>query len=52
MRGEILCATLNVDGAWMDVKNRLLANPTPTIALEIMKSFPKAEGFVYEKIST
>ena len=52
MRGEILCATLNVDGAWMDVKNRRLANPTPTIALEIMKSFPKAEGFVYEKIST
>ena len=52
MRGEIFCATLNVDGAWMDVKNRLLANPTPTIALEIMKSFPKAEGFVYENIST
>ena len=51
-RGEILCAPLNVDGARMDVKNRRLANPTSAIALEIMKSFPKADGFVYEKIST
>lgn len=50
IKEEILCATLNVDGAWMDIKNRRLKNLTPTIVFEVMKSFPKAEGFVYEKV--
>jgi acyl-CoA thioester hydrolase len=41
-----LCATLTVDGAWMDVKTRRLADPTPKIALDVMNGFPKAEGFI------
>lgn len=40
-----LCAQLTLDGAWMDVINRRLANPTPKIAFEVLSQFPKAEGF-------
>ncbi len=40
-----LCAVITVDGAWMDVKNRKLANPTPQIAIDVLSSFPKAPEF-------
>ncbi len=39
------CSTITVDGAWMDVVNRRLANPTPQIAIDVLSSFPKAPGF-------
>lgn len=44
--GSELCAVLSVDGAWMDVRLRKLANPTPEIAQEVMNAFPKTEDFV------
>lgn len=41
-----LCAVLSVDGAWIDTKLRKLASPTPEIAREVMRAFPKTEDFV------
>ena len=42
---ETLCAQLTLDGAWMDVVNRRIANPTPQIAFDVLNQFPKAPGF-------
>ncbi|MFL9829498.1 acyl-CoA thioesterase [Flavobacterium sp. ST-87] len=42
---NVLCATLTVDGAWMDTKLRKLVNPVPEIALNAMLSIPKCEDF-------
>lgn len=42
---DTLCAVITVDGAWMDVKNRRLANPTPQIAIDVLSQFPHAAGF-------
>jgi acyl-CoA thioester hydrolase len=42
---DTLCAVITVDGAWMDVKNRRLANPTPQIAIDVLSLFPHAAGF-------
>jgi acyl-CoA thioester hydrolase len=41
-----VCATITVDGAWMDTKLRKIANPTPEIAMEAMNSIPKTEDFI------
>jgi acyl-CoA thioester hydrolase len=41
-----LCATITVDGAWMDTKLRKIANPTPEIAMEAMNSIPRTEDFI------
>ena len=41
-----LCATITVDGAWMDTKLRKLANPTPEIAIQTLSIFPKSDDFV------
>ena len=40
-----LCATISVDGAWMDTKIRKLSNPTPKIVLDVMNAIPKTENF-------
>ncbi len=40
-----ICATITVDGAWMDVKLRKLAYPTPQIAIDALSIFPKSETF-------
>ena len=40
-----LCAVITVDGAWMDIKLRKIANPTPEIAIEAISRFPKSENF-------
>ena len=40
-----ICATITVDGAWMDVKLRKLASPTPQIAIDALSIFPKSESF-------
>jgi acyl-CoA thioester hydrolase len=44
-QGE-LCAILTIDGAWMDTQLRKLAQPTPSVVLEVMNSFPKTEDFI------
>lgn len=41
-----LCAVLTVDGAWMDVKLRKLASPTPEIAIDVLNSIPKSPDFI------
>jgi acyl-CoA thioester hydrolase len=41
-----LCATITVDGAWMDTKIRKIANPTPAIAMQAMNSIPRTEDFI------
>lgn len=41
-----VCATITVDGAWMDTKLRKIANPTPEIAMKTMNSMPKTADFI------
>jgi|SRR5690554_594048 len=36
-----LCATIIVDGAWMDTKQRKLARPVPEFIVTGMEKFPK-----------
>jgi acyl-CoA thioester hydrolase len=43
---DVRCAMLTVDGAWMDTVKRKLVNPVPQIIMDVMNSFPKAEGFI------
>jgi acyl-CoA thioester hydrolase len=45
-RDEVLCATITVDGAWMDTKLRKLAQPTPQIVVDALNSFPKTSDFI------
>jgi acyl-CoA thioester hydrolase len=40
-----LCATLTLDGAWMDTKLRKIADPTPQIAADTFNKMPKSEDF-------
>jgi acyl-CoA thioester hydrolase len=44
-QNEELCATLTLDGAWMDTNLRKIANPTPVLALEAFNKMPKAADF-------
>lgn len=41
-----LYATISVDGAWIDMKLRKLAIPTPKIVAEIMSLIPKSDNFI------
>jgi acyl-CoA thioester hydrolase len=43
---DTLCATITVDGAWMDTKLRKLASPTPEIAIQALSIFPKSDDFI------
>lgn len=45
-RGEVLCAIITVDGAWMDTKLRKLATPTPQIVVDALNVFPKTTSFI------
>ncbi len=45
-KGEILCAVVTVDGAWMDTKLRKLANPIPEIVVDALRTFPKTADFI------
>lgn len=40
-----LLATLTVDGAWIDTRQRKLLTPIPEIVLEVFNAIPKAAGF-------
>ncbi len=42
----ILCAELNVDGAWMNLVQRKLMSP-PQKVVEVFEQMPRAEGFVW-----
>lgn len=42
----LLCATITVDGAWMDTKLRKLINPVPEIAIQALASIPKSDDFM------
>ena len=42
--GNILCAVLTVDGAWMNVVQRKLTSP-PEQVHEVFSKMPQAEGF-------
>lgn len=44
-----LCATLLLDGAWMDTKLRKLSVP-PAIAVEALSKFPRTEDFVMTEV--
>ncbi len=44
MRGEEVCAIINVDGAWMDTQKRKLTVP-PQMAIDLMEKMPRAENF-------
>ena len=41
---NILCAELNVDGAWMNLRERKLLSP-PEKVHEVFEQMPKVEGF-------
>lgn len=49
MRGEEVCAILNVDGAWMDIRKRKLTMP-PQLAIDIMEKMPRSAEFVWEEV--
>jgi acyl-CoA thioester hydrolase len=46
LRGDDLCATIEVDGAWMSMRTRRIFVP-PEIVADAMEALPKAEGFSY-----
>lgn len=41
-----ICAILTLEGAWLDTNLRKLANPTPKIAIEVIKTFPKTSEYI------
>ena len=41
---DILSATINIDGSWMDTQKRKLADP-PSIVTGIFDTMPKTENF-------
>ncbi|MCB0763987.1 MAG: thioesterase family protein [Flavobacteriales bacterium] len=44
LRGDELCATIQVDGAWMDTRTRKIFVPSQRVR-DAMDALPKAEGF-------
>lgn len=43
-RGDVVCAQITIDGAWIDTLKRKLTVP-PQIATEVFEKMPKAEDF-------
>ena len=41
---DVLCAVINVDGAWINVAQRKLMSP-PDKVREVFEKMPKAEAF-------
>ncbi len=41
-----LCATLVVDGSWIDTKLRKLLNPMPQVVANVFNEFPKSKNYV------
>ncbi len=42
-----LCAIINIDGAWMDTKQRKLLTSMPTTVTTLFNSFPKTHDFIF-----
>lgn len=42
----VLCAIINVDGAWLNVRERKLMSP-PEKVHEVFEKMPRAEGFAW-----
>jgi acyl-CoA thioester hydrolase len=40
-----LCAVLTLEGSWIDMKKRKLADPVPAIVFEVLNAVPKSEAF-------
>tara|TARA_R110002096_G_scaffold260855_1_gene454172 strand:- start:452 stop:844 length:393 start_codon:yes stop_codon:yes gene_type:complete len=47
LKGEDVCATINVDGAWIDTQKRKLTVP-PDIAFKVLDEMPKTEDFEWD----
>jgi acyl-CoA thioester hydrolase len=47
LRGEEICAVLNVDGAWIDTQKRKLTIP-PQMAIDLMDKMPRSENFEWK----
>ena len=45
-RAETLCATITVDGAWMDTKLRKLSATIPQVVADMFNVFPKTDDFI------
>lgn len=45
-KGDVLCAVITGDGAWIDTKLRKLASPTPQIVIDVLNVFPKTADFI------
>lgn len=45
--GNLLCATLTVDGAWIGIKERKLVTP-PDKVHHVFEQMPKGEGFEWQ----
>jgi acyl-CoA thioester hydrolase len=41
-----LCATLTIDGSWLDTSKRKLLSPVPQVVIDVFNFFPKADDFV------
>jgi len=41
-----LCATLILDGSWIDTKLRKLLNPMPQIVADVFNKFPKSPNYM------
>jgi acyl-CoA thioester hydrolase len=41
-----LCATLTIDGSWLDTSKRNLLSPVPQVVIDVFNFFPKADDFV------
>lgn len=46
-RGDLVCAQITIDGAWIDTIKRKLTVP-PNIAIEVFEKMPKADDFRWE----
>ncbi|MBN9385960.1 MAG: thioesterase family protein [Chitinophagaceae bacterium] len=40
------CATLTLDGAWIDVRRRKLLSPIPQIVIDAFAAFPRTKNFM------
>lgn len=47
MKGNEVCAVINIDGAWIDTQKRKLTIP-PEIAHKVLDEMPKTEDFVWD----
>lgn len=49
LKGEEVCAIINVDGAWIDTQKRKLTVP-PDSAAKVLMEMPRAENFEWEDL--